>query len=257
MSKKVVLIGSGNVAWNLGKLVKQCGYEVIQVYSRNAATATELAYELDTESTNYLSIMKKDADIYIIAVNDDALPELAEELRVNKGLVVHTSGAAPVQVIEQCAAKTGVLYPLQSLRYGVKEVPAISFMVEGCNDAVSAEIQSFAETLSPRVQQNGGEQRLQMHVAAVFVNNFPNYLYTLTENWCKTNGLSFQQLVPLIKETANRLETGSPKDLQTGPAARKDHTTIAQHRKLLEGDARMMGFYNYFTEAMLNGKVGS
>ena len=251
MSKKVVLLGSGNVAWNLGILVKRAGHEVLQVYSRNAATATELAYELDTESTNYLTVLKKDADIYIIAVNDDALPQLAEELRVNRGVVVHTSGAVPLSVIAPCAAKTGVMYPLQSLRYGVKEIPGISFLVEGNTETVTREIQAFTESLSPQVRHNTAEQRLQMHLAAVLVNNFPNYLYILAERWCKQNGLDFQQLLPLIKETAQRLETGSPNNFQTGPAARKDRSTIAQHRKMLENDAQLLGFYNYFTEEIL------
>jgi predicted short-subunit dehydrogenase-like oxidoreductase (DUF2520 family) len=251
----VVLIGSGNVAWNLGRLLKKAKHEVLQVISTNGATATELAYVLDTESTTYWSILNSDADIYLVAVNDNALPDVASRLRLKKGLVLHTSGTVPVSVFSASSPKYGVLYPLQSLLAGAKEVPEIPFLVEGNNEAVTAEIVQFARTLSQDVKTAGTEQRQKMHVAAVLVNNFTNYLLIEAENWCVKNQLDFKQLLPLLRETASRVRGNDTASLQTGPAVRNDTATIELHRKLLNGEPELLELYNYITNRIIDLKL--
>lgn len=257
----VALIGSGNVAWNIGRLVKASGHAVVQVMARNARTGTELAYELDTESANYWSILKRDADIYIICVSDGALPEVARELaelKLKKGLVLHTSGTVPMELLRSASAKYGVLYPLQSLRFGAKNLPEIPFLVEGNNGENTAAIKAFAHTLTENIQAVSTEQRQKMHIAAVLVNNFANYLFIQAEEWCIKNNLEFKQLIPLIRETGLRMEAGNPKALQTGPAIRNDTTTIDLHRKLLADDPELLGLYDRFTKGimMMREKVG-
>lgn len=246
----VVIIGSGNVAWNLGQLVKRSGHQIMQVMARNSTTGSELAYLLDTESSTYWSVVKTDADIYLVTVNDDSLSEVAGKLKLTKGLVLHTSGTAPLSVLNQMAPKYGVLYPLQSLRTGAKEVPEIPFLVEGNNEQTTAEILAFAHTLSPSTKPVTTEQRQKMHVAAVFANNFTNYLFIQAEQWCVKNGLDFKQLLPLVRETALRLSGDSAANLQTGPAIRNDATTMELHRGLLAGEPELLELYNYFTKAI-------
>ena len=56
----------------------------------------------------------------------------------------------------------------------------------------------------PVCDSDGDDQRLKLHLAAVLCNNFVNHLYALTERYCKMEGLDFQLLLPLIKETAAR-----------------------------------------------------
>jgi predicted short-subunit dehydrogenase-like oxidoreductase (DUF2520 family) len=252
----VVLIGSGNVAWNLGRLIKKARHEVLQVVSTNSTTATELAYVLDTESTTYWSILNPDADIYLVAVNDNALPDVAAQLRLKKGLVLHTSGTAPISVFSASSSKYGVLYPLQSLLAGSKEVPIIPFLAEGNNEAVTAEIVQFAHTLAHDVKIAATEQRQKMHLAAVLVNNFTNYLLVEAENWCVKNGLDFKQLLPLLKETATRVKGNDTASLQTGPAVRNDTVTIELHRQLLTGEPKLLDLYNYITGRILDKKLG-
>ena len=60
----IVIIGSGNVSTVLGRKFKAAGHTIVQVISRNAKAATQLAYEWDTESTNYFSVVNKNADVY-------------------------------------------------------------------------------------------------------------------------------------------------------------------------------------------------
>jgi predicted dinucleotide-binding enzyme len=132
---KISIAGSGNVAWNLGKLIKNQGMEIHQVYSRNNTKASELAYELDTESCNYISVFQKNVDVIIIALADDAILPFLENLGTTTALLLHTSGGVPMQVLQPYAQNYGVIYPLQSLRYGVTQLPEIPFLLEANSPA--------------------------------------------------------------------------------------------------------------------------
>jgi predicted short-subunit dehydrogenase-like oxidoreductase (DUF2520 family) len=247
---EVVLIGSGNVAWNLGRLLKKCGHEVVQIFSRNAATASELAYELDTDSINYWSILNRSADIYIIAVRDDQLASVAAELRLDNQLVLHTSGAKPMDLLKDCSSRYGVLYPLQSLVRGSRILPPIPFLTEGNTPETAQAVYDFAGSLSSQVQAVTGDQRLHMHLAAVLVNNFTNHLYTKAQQWCTKHRLDFGQLLPLIEETGHRLHQATPGSLQTGPAIREDKTTLQAHLDLLQNDAALKELYEIMSQSI-------
>ncbi len=78
----IVIIGTGNTATVLGKKIRQAGHRITQVFGRDASAASKLAYQFDTESTNYWSVIRKDADIYLIAVADEAINEVAKHVQV-------------------------------------------------------------------------------------------------------------------------------------------------------------------------------
>lgn len=71
---RISLIGSGNVAAFLGKLLLQKGHGFEQVYSRNIEHATQLAETLQAKPTDDIAFITPTADMYIIAVSDDVLP---------------------------------------------------------------------------------------------------------------------------------------------------------------------------------------
>jgi predicted short-subunit dehydrogenase-like oxidoreductase (DUF2520 family) len=260
---KIVLIGSGNVAWNLGKLFVAQRHEVVQIISRNAATASALAYEIDTESGNYFSILNRDADLYVIAVKDAAIELVAKELVGLNKLIIHTSGAVSIDVLKQCSTSYGSLYPLQSMVYGAKEIPIISFLIQGSDTRVAEQLQEFVQSLQSEVRVVSDADKLYLHIAAVFVNNFTNHLYSLAYDWCKKNNIDFTLLQPLIEASVARLYVDAdksptalhtqihPKSLQTGPAIRNDKATIAKHIEALKDDANLLAFYHLFTNSIM------
>ena len=73
---KVVLIGAGNLATNLGKALFRAGHEVVQVWSRSEASARALAEVLKCAYTTDLKEVVKSADVFIISVKDSALAEV-------------------------------------------------------------------------------------------------------------------------------------------------------------------------------------
>lgn len=247
---KVVLIGSGNVATVLGKLIKQAGHTIVQVYSRDRAHAAALAALVGGQAIDSLAALDTGADIYIMAVSDTALLSLAPALQLRRGILVHTSGAGDISLLAGSAAAYGVLYPLQSIRKETAHLPVIPFLTEGSTPAVTQTITAFAQTLSPLVQVTNAADRLRLHLAAILSSNFTNHLYALAAAYCEKESLDFNLLIPLIRETANRLQHYPAAATQTGPAIRNDVVTMEKHLALLEGDPALQELYRLLSESI-------
>ena len=158
-----------------------------------------------------------------------------------------------MQVLEKSAANHGVLYPLQSLRKEMNNTPAIPFFIEANTPDDLCLLEEFAFTLSPSVTKTDSATRMKWHISAVIVSNFTNMLYAVAEDYCRKEGLDFLQLKPLITETANRLGERPPTELQTGPAVRKDQSTIQKHlEQLQDGHPEIAELYTYLSEAVSN-----
>lgn len=251
----IVIIGSGNVAAVLGRKFKAAGHNITQVYSRNASAASELAYVLDTESTNYKSMISKSADVYLIAVNDDAIDEVSDDLKLPGKVVAHTAASVPKEVLSNVSAHYGVFYPLQSLRKEMAVLPDVPVFFDGSDEIAKKKLETLARSISSeQVGEAGDDARARLHVAAVVVSNFTNHLYKLAEDYCRQEGLDFRQLQPLIEETALRLRNSSAAAAQTGPALRHDKETIQKHLELLGSHPQLKNIYLMLTESIQQGK---
>jgi predicted short-subunit dehydrogenase-like oxidoreductase (DUF2520 family) len=245
---QVVIIGSGNTATVLGKLIFANGFHISQVISRNITHAEILANELNCSFGDFSSSINETADIYLIAVSDKIIHEVVNYIPKNNKLILHTAGSVSIKVLENVTNQYGVLYPLQSLRKEIANTPDIPFLIDGNNQEVVDKIMQIAQKISSQVAIANDEIRLKLHLAAVFVNNFTNHLYTLASDYCKKEQLEFDLLKPLIFETANRLKSVHPNDVQTGPAIRNDASTIERHDQLLENYPDLKEMYTYFTK---------
>ena len=247
----IVIIGTGNTATVLGRKFKKAGHRIIQVFGRDASEASKLAYEFDTESTNYWSVIRKDADFYLIAVSDEAIQEVAKHVHVPGKVVAHTAASVKKDTLKNMSHHYGVFYPLQSLRMDIKQLPEIPIFVDASDEIAKKKLEELANSISKEdVVTANDDQRLKMHVAAVIVSNFTNHLYQLAEEYCQNEGIDFKQLLPLIEETASRLKTTTAATSQTGPAIRHDDPTIGQHLKLLEQYPRLKKIYEVMTESI-------
>lgn len=247
---RIVIIGTGNVATILGKRFLAADHEIVQVCGRNLLHAEELADLLQAEASDNYMQPDATADLYVIAVSDAAIASVAASLRLNKKLVVHTAGSVSKDVLSVCSKNYGVLYPLQSLRNELNELPDIPFLVDGNTSDDLALITEFAGTLSNQVQQADDEHRLKLHVAAVIVSNFTNHLYALAKAYCLQEQVDFTLLLPLITAVADRLHDHEPAAVQTGPAVRNDEATIQKHLELLQLHPALKALYAGFTESI-------
>ena len=235
---KVVIIGSGNLATHLIDAFNKSHdsgseIEVVQAYARNTET---LNSQLDFDKTTTDLDTLAEADLYIIAVSDDAIEEVSSALPFKNRLVVHTSGGVSLDSLSDDNRK-GVFYPLQTFSKSRElDFSTIPIALESQNATDFQLLEKVARSISSNVQGINSEQRKALHVAAVLVNNFTNHLYAVANEICIANQVPFDMLKPLIMETAEKVMTLPPKEAQTGPAKRRDNKTLHSHIDFLQDD---------------------
>lgn len=249
---KIVLIGAGKLAWHLGPALQNAGAEIIEVYSRNWDNAKTLSSRVGALPFNEIGALSKTADLYLLAVADQAISTVAEQLKNKLGVqqnVVHTSGATPGTVLQAFSRTFGVFYPLQSFS---KEVAVDFTKVPICvsaNDAsLERKLSDLARKLSPLVYELDDAQRAQLHVAAVFANNFVNHLVGISHDLLNKAAIPKDILQNIIRTTILKLESGQAKDLQTGPAIRRDWETLKRHEAMLADDSEVLEIYQKLSE---------
>jgi predicted short-subunit dehydrogenase-like oxidoreductase (DUF2520 family) len=248
---KIVILGTGNVASQLGAAFKEAKHSILQVYGRNARDAKELAKNLDSGFTTNLKEIDVYGEIYIIAVSDAAIAGVLKGLKLNKQLIAHTSGSISLNVFGNNFLNYGVFYPLQTIS---KNIPVNFRTTPICieSNIKSSEIMlmQLAKSISNEIHVVNTEQRSILHLAAVFANNFTNHLFNISSTILSENDLSFDLLKPLIFETANKLKDQSPAQIQTGPAIRGDKKTISRHLKMLKKYPGYKKIYNDITKSI-------
>jgi len=243
---KVVLLGAGNVACHLARALSSAKHiDLVQRYSRDHKN--NILFDPNIPLTTKLDELEM-ADVYIIAINDDAIEAFSENVSQLKGLVVHTSGSIPMMAIHKNLRK-GVLYPVQSFSkersINLRSVP-FALETEFSEDNIL--LTELAASISDHIFQVSSEQREKLHVSAVFANNFSNYMYLTAKDICDQNQLPFEILKPIIIETAQKIMTMDPMIAQTGPARRKDEKVIERHLSSLKNENKEI--YAVLSEAI-------
>lgn len=233
---KIVLLGAGNVATHLGKRLQKKGHEVLQVVSRSERSAKELAVQLSATFTTDIKQINPNAQAYIFCVPDEEIISLASELKLPGKLVLHTSGSIKLNVLKNVSSRCGVLYPLYSFSKQVKvSFSSMPLLIEASNKDALQDLLHLAHSIGKNITQVNSDQRAKIHLAAVFVNNFTNFLYGQAYDYLKTEKQNhFHLLQPLIRQTVKKIKNMPPAQVQTGPARRNDNATIKKHIELLE-----------------------
>ncbi|GGZ90956.1 hypothetical protein GCM10007028_31800 [Algibacter mikhailovii] len=245
----VVILGGGNVATHLFKaLNKSKESSVIQWYNRDLDRIKPYANTVPI--TDDLNLLVQ-ADVYILAVNDDAIAKLSSELPFEDRLVVHTSGSVSIYDLDK-KHKRGVLYPLQSFSKDSKiDFANVPICIETVDKKSYPLLKTLAVSMGSPTKRINSDQRKVLHLAAVFVNNFTNQLYRIGHEITESEGAEFDLLKPLILETAKKIQDISPFQAQTGPAKRNDKKTIKKHLKILE-NKQHQDIYELLTQSIQN-----
>ncbi len=253
---KITIIGSGNVGTALAKRIFSCGHLIHQIYSRELAKAETLANAVNAAATDDIKRLDPESDIYILAVNDDAISAVSNIINPGKGILAHTSGATSLRVFEGKHSNYGVFYPLQTFSANLEpDFEELPLCVTGSNSNSLENLAQLAKSICPNVYIINEEQRKGLHVAAVFVNNFSNFLFSAAYDICEKENLDFNMLKPLIRQTIRKIETEIPGQVQTGPAARGDEGTIFNHLAWLEEhNPDLSPIYKMLTTSILNIK---
>ena len=249
----IVFIGSGNVATQMAPALKENGHDILCVYSRSIKNAKALSTILGCNYCNKVQDIPSNADLYIVTLQDDFIEKIINQLNFQPACIVHTSGSKPLDIFPKRFMNTGVIYPLQTFTKNRKTNWAtLPIFIEGNNSKSRAVLSKVAHSLSKNVQKANSLKRQQMHLAAVFANNFVNHLYSLSSELLKNEKISFDVLKPIILETTERILSADPAKIQTGPAKRKDFTTIKKHLNLLKADKNKLKVYKTITESIIH-----
>ena len=241
----VVILGAGNVASHLYKAFSKTKNIKVNQWFNRSLKAIEI-YKNDVAITDDLYKLV-DADIYIIAVSDDAIAKLSSQLPFENKLVVHTSGCVNVHDLDK-KNKRGVLYPLQTFSKGTEmDFANVPICIETIDKSSYPILKELAMSMGSPTKRINSEQRKVLHLAAVFVNNFTNQLYRVGHEITESQGAEFDLLKPLILETAKKVQDMSPYMAQTGPAKRNDKKTLKKHLKLLENNQHHKHLYELLT----------
>lgn len=222
----VVILGTGNLAKHLfDAFSTKKNVQIIQVFGRNSNVLTY--FESKVSVTKSLDELLE-ADVYLMAVTDDAISNLSKQIKPKKGILAHTSGTVSLDAILN--TNRGVFYPLQTFTKDKSvDFKSIPICLEANNTKNLEILGQLAASLSNAVYEITSQNRKKLHLAAVFVNNFSNHMYQIGSDICAENELSFDLLKPLIVETAEKIRFLGPKSAQTGPAVRNDIKTMQRH----------------------------
>jgi predicted short-subunit dehydrogenase-like oxidoreductase (DUF2520 family) len=251
----IAIVGSGNVAWHLAPELENAGHSVKEIFSRNPRHAKALQKRLyNAEINPSLDFSQSEIDVLIICVTDDAIGEVAMEMALpENAIVVHTSGSQAISKLSYTGTENiGVFYPLQTFTRGKQiEFADIPILIEAENRHTLKSLKHLAGSISKNTHAVASNDRMAIHVAAVFACNFSNYLFALAEQLLNKQGFELDILRPLIAETLNKsLDIGS-EQAQTGPAVRGDLETLDKHMAFLE-ESGFQEVYRLLTEKILN-----
>lgn len=227
---KIAILGSGNVAYHLAKMFKEKNIPISQIFGRNEKDLQEISEQFEIPfSTTELA----DAELYFIAVNDDAVAAISKNIKNQNSLVAHTSGSLPKEILEGNYRKAS-FYPLQTFsKSKMLQYSEIPFFVEAENEADSQILENLALKISEKVMKSDYEKRKYIHLTAVFACNFVNHLFARAKEISDSQHIPFHYFLPLIKETTSKIEKIEPKLAQTGPAIRNDEKILQLHEALI------------------------
>jgi predicted short-subunit dehydrogenase-like oxidoreductase (DUF2520 family) len=256
MKFKIAILGSGNVAWHLAPALEDAGHEITEVYSRelkNGLSITERLYSAEPKTD--LDFSESTAEIFILAVKDSAIPEIADQVILPEGsILVHTSGTQPLEILGYSSASyTGILYPLQSFTKDRKlDFSEVPFLLESEDEETKQKLKKLAKSLSPQLYVIRSKDRKAIHVAAVFASNFSNHMIRIAEEIMGRQGVDFEMIKPLIIETISKSLQIGAKNAQTGPAIREDYDTLEDHHQFLSYNEQLAEIYRLISQDIMD-----
>jgi len=231
----ISIIGSGNLAWAYAHAFYDAGIQINNIISRNISEAEKIANQVRAEAfTDYKWVEK--SEMIIICVSDDAIKSVADSLEpfINKQIVVHSSGASSKGLLGDFELH-GVLWPLQTITKGNKVNWKETPLYYDANDPEAASgLRYLSSRISDKTEMRNDAERQLMHLAAVWANNFVNHMLVEATEVLDIANIPYEVLIPILKQTIEKVEITAPISSQTGPALRGDKQTMENHINILK-----------------------
>lgn len=189
------------------------------------------------------------ADLTVITSPDEKILSLATTLAKNNQLsrgstVIHCSGILASQLLHPLQAKglhIASFHPLRAFRSGGQSLDAFSncdCVLEGDQDALSL-LTTLFEPLGARFAEISPEKKASYHAGAVIASNYLVSLAAIAKELFVAAGMredeAGDKIIRLMQSSLTNLQNApSFAAALTGPLARGDTETIAQHLVALD-----------------------
>lgn len=245
----VSIIGSGNTSWQLAQHFAKSEVTVNTVFTRKPEE-NQWIQGLGISAEVFDANLTIESDLIFLAVPDDQVSALSSSANLKHKTIIHCSGSVDIAVLDGLGPK-GVFYPLQTLtKHRWLPSSQIPVFVEATTLELETQLVDLANSMEFPVEVLSSEKRGQLHLCAVMVNNFTNHLLTKAFQLADGHNLTAEMLMPLAQETLAKFQELGGEKAQTGPAKRKDHSTISGHLESLKGTS-MEDLYEAFTQSIL------
>ncbi len=231
--ENITIIGQGKVGQSLAQLAQKAGYK------------TELIGRQIEQQKN----ASRTADLIIIAVNDEAISQVAEHIAdaiEGSTIVTHCSGALNSQALtapESFGALTASCHPLNTFptldsalsTFNTTEHGSYLF-AEGNQKAIRV-LDVFYSSLGFKFKTITKDAKAHYHLACVMACNYLSVLMHTSLDIAESSGLARDEfwlaLSPLVHKTLENISNFGSLQSLSGPIARADTQTIAKHVKTL------------------------
>jgi predicted short-subunit dehydrogenase-like oxidoreductase (DUF2520 family) len=256
VTHRIAILGTGNVAWHLARVLENAGHIIAHIYNRDGQKAKQFGLDYFNASTgSSLNLSEINADIFILAISDDSIEEVASSLSLPENAILcHTSGSKPLKVLGYAPTENiGVFYPLQTFSKGKKvDFENIPICIEAENRFILDALRALGDSISSKTQEISSQQRKAIHLAAVFACNFTNHMFTVAQSILQNQEMDFELLKPLIVETLNKSFEIGPERAQTGPAIREDLKTLDLQFDSLKSDPELAEIYRLISQHIID-----
>lgn len=237
MHETLAIVGAGRVGRALGRRLRELGWRIAAVVTRNEASARRAVRFIGAGSPQaVLSRRILASTVILIATPDAAIAEVAKELarigaeELRGKVVLHTSGGLDSKVLRpahDCGAATGSMHPLQTFSgVGVPPLEGKVFTIEGDPMAVRT-ARKIARAFGGIPAQIASSDKPLYHAAGalaaghalVVVEAAAQLLMSLG----RKRGEAIGALLPMTRQVLQNYERLGPRAAWTGPLARKDY----------------------------------
>jgi predicted short-subunit dehydrogenase-like oxidoreductase (DUF2520 family) len=248
MTKSLSIIGAGRVGRALGRLLREQGWKIGAVVTRNEATARRAVRFIGAgQARAAISRQVLASQVILVATQDDKVTVVAgelarigaEELRGN--VVLHTSGAldaGALGALREHGASVGSIHPMQSFSgIGTPPLEGKMFAIEGDTAAVRCARQIVRALGGTPVQIDGTKKPVYHAAGAMAAGHVLAVMETATgllTSIGMTRGMAARALLPLTRQVLENFEGLGPRAAWTGPLSRGDYKVVATHAAALQ-----------------------
>jgi predicted short-subunit dehydrogenase-like oxidoreductase (DUF2520 family) len=248
LTEPMAVFGLGRWGTTLARALIDAGLPLVAVSSHRLRVKQELPESLWPLWTGDTQRLVERARWIFLTVRDDAIEPTARRLATLRDdwtgyTFVHSSGAhgrEPLATLHQRGARTGVFHPLNAFPDPLRHPTPVAGTPFGvlADEDLRSDLFALAEKLGGRPFSIPPNLRAAYHLVAVLVANAPLVLISLGRELLRRSGLEpdvrWEYYTVLLQSALSHAGDPEPILYLTGPWARRDRTTVRQHRDALQ-----------------------